>query len=166
MARIIPLLERNARRSPEREALVYGERRLTYRQLDAEINRATRVLQRQGLVKGERVGLISFNSDQFVIAYYAILKLGAIVVPINPRSAPPELAYQLNDCSAYALIFDPALEGTVRMAREMVSDATRIYMATRPLASWNDLASLAQSESDEALDIACHEDDDAEIIYT
>ena len=89
MAHIIEILERNARRSPEREALVYGEQRFNYRQLDAQINRAARALQRQGLSKGERVGLISFNSDQFVIAYYAILKIGAIVVPINPRSAPP-----------------------------------------------------------------------------
>lgn len=166
MAHIIEILERNARRSPEREALVYGEQRFNYRQLDAQINRAARALQRQGLSKGERVGLISFNSDQFVIAYYAILKIGAIVVPINPRSAPPELAYQLNDCSASALIFDPTLEGTVRTAHDAVSDATHTYLATRPLEDWNDLFSLAQSESDEALDIVYHEDDDAEIIYT
>lgn len=166
MAHIIEMLERNSRRSPEREALVYGERRLTYRQLDAAVNRAARALQRRGLVKGERVGLLSFNSDQFVIAYYAILKLRAIVVPINPRSAPPELAYQLNDCDASMLLFDPALEETVRSAREMGSGAIRTFIATRPLVGWDDLISLAQSESDEVLDIVGHEEDDAEIIYT
>jgi fatty-acyl-CoA synthase len=166
MAHIIQMLERNARRSPEREALVYGERRLTYRQLDAEVNRAARALQRLGLVKGERIGLLSFNSDHFVIAYYAILKLAAIVVPINPRSAPPELAYQLNDCGASTLLFDPALERTVRDAREMGSGATLLFIAMRPLAGWVDLPSLAQRESDEVLDIVGSEEDDAEIIYT
>jgi acyl-CoA synthetase (AMP-forming)/AMP-acid ligase II len=166
MAHIIQMLERNARRTPEREALVYGERRLNYRQLDAEVNRTAWALQRRGLSKGERIGLISFNSDQFVLAYYAILKLGAIVVPINPRSAPPELAYQLTDCGASALLFDPALEGTIQDARAAVGDVVRLYLATSPLPGWDDLSSLAQSESGEALDIVGHEDDDAEIIYT
>jgi len=91
MPHIAQMLERNARRTPEREALIYRDRRLSYAQLDAESNRAARALQRRGISKRDRVGLISFNSDQFVIAYYAALKLGAIVVPINPRSAPPEL---------------------------------------------------------------------------
>jgi fatty-acyl-CoA synthase len=112
MPHIAQMLERNARRTPEREALIYGDRRLSYGQLDAESNRAARALQRRGISKGDRVGLISFNSDQFVIAYYAALKLGAIVVPINPRSAPPELVYQLADSGAVALLFDPAVEGT------------------------------------------------------
>jgi fatty-acyl-CoA synthase/feruloyl-CoA synthase len=160
------MLERNARRSPESETLVYGEQRLTYRQLDALVDQTARALQRLGLVKGERVGLLSFNSDQFVIAYYAILKLGAIVVPINPRSAPQELAYQLNDCGASTLLFDPVLEGTVRGAQKTGNSVTRIFIATRQMAGWDDLPSLAQSGSEEALDIVGSEEDDAEIIYT
>ncbi len=166
MPHIAQMLERNARRTPEREALIYHDRRLSYAQLDAESNRAARALQRRGISKGDRVGLISFNSDQFVIAYYAALKLGAIVVPINPRSAPPELVYQLADSGAVALLFDPAVEGAVRAAREIGNTETRVYLATYSITGWDDLPSLAAGESDEIPGVLVREDDDAEILYT
>ena len=166
MPHIAQMLERNARRTPEREALIYRDRRLSYAQLDAESNRAARALQRRGISKGDRVGLISFNSDQFVIAYYAALKLGAIVVPINPRSAPPELVYQLADSGTVALLFDPAVEGTVCAAREIGNTGTRVYLATSSITGWDDLPSMTTGESDETPGVLVREDDDAEILYT
>lgn len=166
MPSVVQVLERNARRAPEREGLVFGERRLSYAQFDAEVNRAAHALRRLGVAKGDRVGLISPNTDQFIIAYYAVLKLGAIIVPINPRLAPPELAYQLADSGAVALLFDPTVEGTVRAAREDVAVSARHYLSTRPLDDWPDLANLAAVESGEAPGIPVVAEDDAQILYT
>lgn len=166
MPSIVEILERNARRMPSNEALVFGDRRLTYAEFDAEINRAAHALQRFDIAHGDRVALMSPNSDQFVIAFYAILKLGAIMVSINPRSAPPELAYQLGDSGAVALLFDPALEATVAAARATEGLATRTYIATRPCDGWDDLVTRAATEETSAPGIAVSEDDDAEILYT
>lgn len=165
MLNIDLILERNVRRVPNREALIFGERRLTYAQLDAAVNRTAWVLKRLGLEKGDRVGLMSPNTDQFVIVFYAILKLGAVVVPINPRLAPLELAYQLTDSGSKVLVFDPQLELAVgKMSQQDVP--TRHYLATLPCNGFEDVATLASNESAEPLDISVSEEDNAQILYT
>ncbi len=158
-------LERNAQRVPEREALVFGERRLTYAELDREVNRTARGLARLGLQKGGRVALFSPNTDMFLIAYLAVMKLGCIFVPINPRSAPPELAYQLADSEAAALVFDPVLAPVVEAARQ-AGVTMEHFLATRPLAGWQDLATLAAAESADPPPVTVSEWDDAQILYT
>ncbi len=159
-------LERNARRVPDREALVFGSRRLSYAELDREVNRTARALARVGLTKGERLALYSPNTDMFVIAYLAAMKLGAIVVPINPRSAPPELAYQLADSGAVALVFDPVLAAAVGPAADQPGVVVKAYLATRETDGWDSLPALAAAETDEPLNSDVSEGDDAEILYT
>jgi acyl-CoA synthetase (AMP-forming)/AMP-acid ligase II len=84
-----------AARVPSREALVFGEVRLTYAELDAEVDRVAAVLLEDGLGKGQRLALKSTNTDWFVIALYAAQRVGAVVVPVNPASAAPEIDYIL-----------------------------------------------------------------------
>ncbi len=96
----------------EQVTSVYGDnpcleflgRRYSYRDIFDQVQLTAAGLQRQGVSKGDRVVLLLPNCPYFVISYYAILKIGAIVVNSNPLYAPEELEFQLNDCAAEILI--------------------------------------------------------------
>ncbi|WDL95396.1 long-chain-fatty-acid--CoA ligase [Alicyclobacillus sp. ALC3] len=114
------ILERNARRVPDRLALVCDERRYSYREFDNVVNQAARVLSDFGVRHGDCVAIMGANSDTLVIAYYGLLKLGAITVPTNMRLAPPELAYQLEDAAVRLILHDPELTPVVTAAIDLV----------------------------------------------
>ncbi len=101
-------LEDSARRFPDRPALIFKPAHqgfagsaMTYRELNALSDRFAAALYHElGVRKGDRVALILPNTPQFVIAYFAVLKVGGIVVATNPIYTPRELEYQLADCGA------------------------------------------------------------------
>jgi long-chain acyl-CoA synthetase len=104
-------LDASAERFPHRKALMFFGRATTYAKLLEEVNRFAGALRRLGLRKGERVAVILPNCPQEVIAFYAILRLGAIVVPTNPLYTAPELRHQLADSGTrMVIVFDKAYE--------------------------------------------------------
>jgi fatty-acyl-CoA synthase len=145
-------LRSTAGRVPAAEALVFGERRLTYRELDQEVDRFASALRDQGVGKGDRVGLMSANSDLFVLAFYAVQRRGAVLVPVNPASAPPEVAHLVADAGARLLLVAPALA-------ERVPDGC-------PALTLEDLAALAAEATSYVDDVEVTEADDALILYT
>jgi acyl-CoA synthetase (AMP-forming)/AMP-acid ligase II len=100
------------------------------------------------------------NSDAFVVAYYAALRLGAILVPINPALAPPELRYLLEDSGATVFVHDPAVSSTVDATR-----AAGLPETTEHLLSLPELADQAETSVVEMPDTIT-ESDDALILYT
>src|SRR6478736_5743449 len=113
------ILDYRARQEPDREAVVCGDFRLTYRVVDAQATRVARALRRRGIEPGDHVALSCPNVPHFPIVYFGILKAGAVVVPLNVLLKPREIAYHLKDSDAKALL---AFEGTpdlpiARMAR-------------------------------------------------
>jgi fatty-acyl-CoA synthase len=98
-------LERSAARFPERAAIDYYGRRLTYGELKRQVDALAGWLQqRLGVARGERVLLYMQNSPQFVIAYYAILRADAVVVPVNPMNRTEELRHYAEDSDAQVAI--------------------------------------------------------------
>ncbi len=102
-------LEETARRFPESTAIIFpgalGDAyRLSYRQLNDDADRLANAMAGMGVQKGDRVALLMPNCPQFVIGYFAALKLGAIVVAFNPLYTPREIEHQLNDCEAKVII--------------------------------------------------------------
>jgi long-chain acyl-CoA synthetase len=93
---------------PEREALVAGEVRLTYGQLDDQIRRVQTVLTSLGVGDGDRVSVSLSNRAEIVIAFHAIVRLGALYVGINTILAPAEKRFMLDDSGARVLITDAA----------------------------------------------------------
>ena len=79
------LLARRAHVNSEMEALfdVAANRRYTYAELNAETNKAAQLLVRSGVKKGDRVGLLLMNSAEYLTAFFATAKLGAVIVPLN-----------------------------------------------------------------------------------
>jgi acyl-CoA synthetase (AMP-forming)/AMP-acid ligase II len=156
-----------ALRHPGRVAVVFGERSCTYAGLDEAVNRAAHALGAAGLRPGDRMLLMSGNSDQFIIALYAALRLGALVVPVNPASAAPELLHILEDSGASLLVFGGGAQGVVGAADGLLAGAlTCPPVALDPVEGYQNLADLAagQPATPPGADVA--EDDDALILYT
>lgn len=109
---LVTLFESAAQRHPARIALVEGKRRITYRELQQLVLRVAGGLQQAGLRPGARVALISPNRIEFVAAYWAVLRCGMTVVPMNFLMKPQDFAYQLQHCRAQAVI---AFEGNEQL---------------------------------------------------
>jgi long-chain acyl-CoA synthetase len=97
-------LERSAYHHPERTALVFRDRRWTYRELDGEASRLAAGLAGLGIQPGERVGLHLPNWPEFVFAYYAATKVGAVPLSLNVTYRAEELRYIVNDGEAAAVV--------------------------------------------------------------
>jgi long-chain acyl-CoA synthetase len=95
-------LEDSARRYPDRDAVVLGDSRLSYRQLDAAANQVANLLVSSGIRPGDRVALTCPNLPYFPIVYYGILKAGGVVVPLNVLNKAREVSYYLEDSGAKA----------------------------------------------------------------
>lgn len=97
-------LETASRHYPRHRALVFYDQAMTYRELNDAVNRLANGLLDLGVKKGDRVALLLPNSPQMVIAYYGVLKTGAVAVSLNPLFTPEELAHQLVDSGAQTII--------------------------------------------------------------
>ena len=167
MPSLAQVLSRTATRVPDRIAVQFGSTSLTYAALERRVNQLARELTDRGLRHGDRLLLLSGNSDAFVIALYAGLRLGAIVVPVNPRSAPPEVDHFVTDSGARLLLFGPELVANVRGWQAQHEGAGGIpALALGEAAGFDDVLTAASAQPDDPLDVEVAEDDDALIIYT
>jgi len=108
-------LEVSAMRFASKAALVFYDSRVDYAQLQSETERLAGHLQQVcGVQKGDRVLLYMQNSPQFVIAYYAILRADAVVVPVNPMNLSEELRHYVSDAGARTIIAPQDLFAQVR----------------------------------------------------
>ncbi len=98
------VLTRTAGRFPDRTAIIFMGKKISYRELEALVNRFARALTAIGVKAGDRVALLLPNMPQFVIANYATLRIGAVAVMNNPLSTEEELADQINDSDSTTLI--------------------------------------------------------------
>ena len=118
------LLEESARRFPDSPAVVFPvapmAKRLSYRQLVAEAEQFAKALAQMGIRKGDRVGLVLPNCPQFVVAFYAIQRLGAVAVGNNPLYTKRELSHQLSDAGIDTVIVLDLLYPLVDSVREEV----------------------------------------------
>ncbi len=98
-------LEVSARRYPDKAAILYYGSALSYAALEREaVALAGFLQQRCGVARGDRVLLYAQNSPQFIVAYYAILRVDAVVVPVNPMNKSEELAHYIGDSDARVAI--------------------------------------------------------------
>jgi len=103
-ATIPTILERTAQLYPERIAVIFFGFSLTYAQLWDSVQQFTGALHAIGVRRGDRIVLFLPNCPHFIIAYYAALRLGAVIVPINPLYNEKELEFQITDSGATTLI--------------------------------------------------------------
>jgi len=105
------MLEEAAKRYGGKTAVVYGDRRLSYAELDEVSNKVANALSEIGVGKGDRVAMLLPNSPEFVIIYFGIVKIGGIAVPLNIRYKVDELASLFNNSQPKVLMAgSPSLE--------------------------------------------------------
>jgi long-chain acyl-CoA synthetase len=120
------LLEDSARRFPDRPALVFWvpgaptAKTLTYGQVIKEVDQFSRILASLGVRRGDRVGLVLPNCPQYVIGYYAALRIGAVVVGNNPLYTERELTHQLKDAGIEVCVTLDVLYPKVAEVRDAV----------------------------------------------
>ncbi|MGH2448655.1 MAG: AMP-binding protein, partial [Chloroflexota bacterium] len=110
------LFDASAAENSGRAATIFHGARLTYGQLKGQIDRFAGGLRRLGIVPGDRVAIDLPNLPQFVVAFYGTLRAGAVAVPTNPLYTQHELAYQLADSGARAVVTLDRLFPTLQAA--------------------------------------------------
>src|SRR5579863_2324005 len=103
------LLSRTAERFPEQEALIFKDVNLTYRELNALVNAFANALHELGVGRGQKVCLFMTNRTEYLISWFAAARTGATVSPINPSYKEREVAYQLSDSEAVAIVVQQEL---------------------------------------------------------
>src|SRR6202795_187148 len=106
---------------PGKLAVVCGDERFTYAQFAERVSRLAGALRAAGVKPGDRVAFLSTNCHRLLEAYYGVLEAGAVLLPLNIRLAPDELAYILNDSGASVLFIEPQLAGMVESFRKSLT---------------------------------------------
>lgn len=164
------LLERSARRLPDKAALVCESRRYTYGQIDRMSRELALLLLERGVRRGDRVALFLDNGVEAVASIFAALKIGAVFMPVNPLTKSDKLAYLLNDARASALIthtaLKPAYEGAVNQSGS-VHTCIVVGDAALPASGGRTIRFPSDAESGRTLEEAGTIDQDlAAVIYT
>jgi acyl-CoA synthetase (AMP-forming)/AMP-acid ligase II len=120
------LLREHRRSRPETTALVCGDARFTYAEMDERVNRAAQVLRAGGLGPGDRVLWVGQNCHRFLEALLAAAKLGGIFCPVNWRQSPEELAFVLRDLEPRAVVWQEREIGeAARKARALAGESAQ-----------------------------------------
>jgi acyl-CoA synthetase (AMP-forming)/AMP-acid ligase II len=102
--RLHDFLDYQAREQGEAMFAIHGDRRITYREAQAESNRIANALAGAGMQIGDRIAILSRNSIEYLLVYLAAARAGVVSVPLNYRLAPLEWSYILNDSGARGLL--------------------------------------------------------------
>jgi acyl-CoA synthetase (AMP-forming)/AMP-acid ligase II len=100
-------LERWATERPDHEAIIYGDRRITYAGYNREVDKVAKGLLKLGVKRGDKVGLYIPNHPEFCFTYLACAKVGAAAVPVSWRFAAPEVKYVLGHSDASVVVMEP-----------------------------------------------------------
>jgi acyl-CoA synthetase (AMP-forming)/AMP-acid ligase II len=160
------MVARNARKMPEREAVVFEGRRYSYREFDERTNRLANALISRGYKSQDKVAQLLFNCSELIESYIAVAKMGGLSVPLNFRLISGEILYQLENSDSRALLFGeeftPVVEEVHREAPDL--DYFCVGASVPPFASpYEDL--LGEGDASYP-DVAVYDDDPAFIMYT
>ena len=158
-------LAKRERYTAEKEAIIDTSdgRRYTYRQLNCQANRLATHLQRQcQLQAGDRLAVISKNSIEYVILFFACAKLGVVLVPLNYRLPQAGLAELLEDCNPHMLAFSDEFTGVSRQMTESMDDVEYLEMS----AGAESISKIVKQEAPDPVIYEAEAEDIAMILYT
>ncbi|MYL54072.1 long-chain-fatty-acid--CoA ligase [Pontibacillus yanchengensis] len=160
---ISEVLAMQARRHPMHEAIVSNAERLTYEEWDETVNRLASGLAAYGIDQGDKVVLHMPNVKEFLFTYFAVQRLGALIVPINAKLAQDEIEYIIDHSDAKAFITHELLFNQV----SGIEGTNVICIKTgAALKGWYAFQDVLNQGSEQAIISPLHEDDEAAILYT
>jgi long-chain acyl-CoA synthetase len=164
---VVDLLENTVRKYPDRVGFIAGDRRLTFKEFNRLVDRIAAALSSYGVKRGDHVALLLGIQLEFPLTFFALMKLGAIAVPLNTRFKGEELAYELNDSESRVLIVDEEYWPSIDSARARLETIEKIFFnghgapeGTLPFSR------LEESEEDTFPRAAPSESGDVAIMYT
>lgn len=160
------LLSLSARRHHLRIAVVFGQKKISYKTLNESAERIAAGLLNLGIQKYDRIALFLDNCPEFVISYFAVLKAGAVVVPINYMFKTEEAKFVLQDSQAVCLITSGAYVDMAEELRLRVDSLKHIITATKAKDDVPDLNRIKKGNTEILNKISSDPDDLAVILYT
>ncbi|MEO8385536.1 MAG: AMP-binding protein, partial [Betaproteobacteria bacterium] len=160
-------LHRTVQSHPERLATVFGHRRHNYRLYADRVARFAGALQKLGMARGDRVGMLALNSDRYLEFYYGTWWAGGAVNPVNFRWSAAEIAYSLDDCDTRILLVDDQFKSVAAELRgKSKALTTLIYTGDgeTPEGMFNYEQLLADAVP--SVDVAASGNDLAAVMYT
>ncbi|MGH3837302.1 MAG: AMP-binding protein, partial [Pseudonocardiaceae bacterium] len=163
-----------SRHSPDRTAIVYEGRSISYGELAGESGRLAMVLADCGVGRGDRVAYIGLNSPTFLTTFLAATWIGAVFVPVDFRLAAGEVRHVLDDSAAHTLVVEAGHRAVVNLAAERIPVRQRLLVDDDPAVGvegesgqqWASLSSAVAAAATPGDPQQCHDQDVAMLAYT
>ena len=147
-------------------ALKFQDRNWTYAALDKATNKVANALVAAGLKKGARIALLAANTDRFFELQFGSAKCGAVMVPVNFRLAPPEVAFVVDDAEADIFFVDEAHAGLVRKIAGDLKTVKKFVAIDFHDDEWENYESWRDAHADSECGVEVFQDDTACQMYT
>lgn len=165
-------IQHSAIKFPDQIAIFHDDKWVTYKQLKTFTDNLAEYLQTKGISKGDRVAILFENSIDYVIAYYAVLKAGAVASPLNSGLKPDGLRFLLRDLEPAAIIANYKSERLLK-AVNLDDLKLKLLLIKAPKQSWNNLSKIVRTfeesidtQKDDFVGTDISANDLASIIYT
>lgn len=164
---VVELLENAVKQFPDKVGFIAGDRRMTFGDFDAIVNRIAAGLERHGVKRGDHAALLLGVQLEFPLSFFALMKLGAIVVPLNTRFKGEELSYEINDSESTLLIVDEAYWPFIESVTDRLKRLKKMFfVGSQPPKGTLSFNSLKENRGNLFTRADLSEAEDAAIIYT
>lgn len=163
---LIEMLEESCKIYPKKNALIFGKKRITYRQLNEQVDRVSYGLLQLGIKRDEKLAILLKNCPEYILSYFAILKTGGIVIPLNFMLKEEELKYILDNAQVSTIITSPEFMPTINRLKLQLENLKQVIAVGEEIPETINFSGLL-SESlagEKVLDFK--PDDVASILYT
>lgn len=160
-------LEAKAKEREAEQFLQYHDQTLTYGELDRQVNRVANGFLNQGITPGDHVGLFMYNSPEYIIAFFALAKIGAVATPIDTRFTGDTLAYVLSESDINELVLDSTTRSDYEAVQSRVPEVTTEYFLGEAADDhhYSDFQSLREGSDSTPPETSVHERDTVSLTY-
>jgi long-chain acyl-CoA synthetase len=160
-------LRGTAARLPDKKAIIYGDRSITFKEVDQAADRIAGFLLQQGISKGDRVGIIFPNIPEFAFVYFGVARLGAVGVPLDIRLKGGELTAILQDAAIKAVFITETTLGEVGSDLEGVESLECVVIAGKESPGYHSLEAILRGEEPvKTIEPEIDEEEEAVYLYT
>jgi len=164
---LVEMLEKTVSKCPDLIGFMCGDEKFTFKEFDQAVNKIAVGLEKFGVGKGDRVSLLLGIELEFPLCFFALMKLGAIAVPLNTRFKGEELSYEINDSESKVLIVDQEYWSYIESIRNDLKRVERMFFNGRDVPQGvHSFLELKENQEDTFTKIEPNETDDAAIMYT
>jgi acyl-CoA synthetase (AMP-forming)/AMP-acid ligase II len=160
------LLSKSALTFPDKLAIAYGPKKLTYSQFNSRVNCLANAFRNLGIRQGDNIALLQYNYPEMLESLFACFKAGCGAVPINWRLHPNEFAFIIDHSEAKAVVVSSEFNESIMEIRDRIPEAHHLITIADAGGELLDYEKLVPAESDQFTDVEVQPDDLAWLFYT